>query len=207
MTLDDTSDIPISLYDRKITISRETGMDVIKSSLQKHIERNLIEYLYYIQDLRSILTDLQSRSEPVIGLDVGCGRAVAAKQIEKHFKIKMKGVDLIEYPENPEKPHLDRNDITIASLQDANFPKESFDLLIAVGSLDTSGTIEEDGVRMLELMKPNGYAIIAFVTRSHDAEMETVLRFAEEHNITLQPAKPNKDNLPIYIFRKPIENA
>lgn len=190
------------LYNLKINTTINGSQTDIQAGRFAHYERSYPEYLYHIPNLRDILDELQSRNVPLEGLDFGCGRGVAAEQINEHWtNISMHGIDLVRYPINNNKPHLPENKIMISSLGKANLPKGSYDLILAVGSLDTSYTLEEDGPRILDLIKPNGYAIIAFASVRKDYFMIPMIAKAEANGISKLEVV-NKDNRPCYIFRR-----
>lgn len=191
-----------ALYDLKVGFTIEGFNKDIAAGRFAHVERGFLEYLFYVPQLRQIGDELQSRGVPVTGLDVGCGRGVAAQHIQDLYdNMSMHGIDIVKYPVNPNKSHLPDDKIIIDSLGHANLPNESYDLILAIGSLDVSHTLEEDGPRILELLKPNGYAIIAPTSIRNDTAMESTLNMAKLKNMTVSEVI-NRDNLPCYVIRR-----
>ncbi len=166
-----------------------------------HLRRTLPEYRYYIPKLWDILKDLQSRGVQLTGLDVGCGMGVAAESIRKHYGIDMSGLDLVDYPDISNRPHLPKDKIIISDLASARFPKESFDLIIALGSLTVSKTLEVDGPRVLELVKPGGYVIVAPVVPFDPMSIEPMVRLAKELNFSVWTDN-NVEGKPCYVFKR-----
>lgn len=193
-----------SMHAIHLAVDRQTSMREIRSGIYRlNADRSFLMYQFQIPPLEQIVQSLCEQKTLVKGLDVGCGTGRAAAEIMiAHPALDMQGVTLVYHPPVEYHKFLPRNKIRIAHAGNTGFPNESFDFLIAVGSFDTSDTLEYEGNAVLQLVAKGGFFIFnpCVLGWGSHGEMNDFKRDAIQKSYSLYSDK-NEFGYPYYIFR------
>jgi SAM-dependent methyltransferase len=184
--------------------ARTNGLKEAQGGFYPHVNRSLEEYRLLIPGLDSIVMQLLKAQSSIHCLDAGCGTGRAAAELGLTYpNVEVTGVTLVKYPPLPNQARLPDERIIESSIGEAPFMKEQFNLILAVGSIDVSNTIVQEGEKLLELTAKQGFFIFAptsiFEGNSHCEELEGIAR---ESGIKVASFMSNYQ-LPVYIFHKP----
>lgn len=156
---------PIPLA-RRLMIDAHTSSQEVKSGRYEHADRNARMYRGYIPGLDLIIKELIDKHNLVRMLDVGCGTGRAAQELSNNYhpNVSVRGLTLVYHPPLAMHAFLPREKIIVSSVSDSGIQAGSIDVATAIGSLDTSGTIHEEGAAVLDLIREGGVFIFAPTT-------------------------------------------
>ncbi len=198
-------DFDQSAHVSRLISDREVSRGEIQSGAYKeNADRSFIAYKMMIPVLEPIILSLVEQKSVVKGLDVGCGTGRAAAGIADNYpSVHMQGVTLIYHPPVGDHRFLPRHKIRIANAGNTHYPERSFDLLLAVGSLDTSDTLEYEGAAVLKLLAKGGFFIFAPAVWSKYSEeaLAGVTKSAEEQGISFFRDR-NDFGYPFFVFMR-----
>jgi|GEM_PF-2450215 len=150
-----------SRFARHIALDRSISREDIDTGIYPHADRGLDTYYEWCPRLKPVLATLASALPHPRGLDVGCGTGRAAAEMMTAYRtLDMQGVTLTFHPPVTGHTALPRERIHISHAGSKRFSSQRFDLLTAVGSLDVSDTLAEEGPRVLDLVAPGGFFIL-----------------------------------------------
>ncbi len=193
----------LSPLPHRLHIDRLSSATEIASNFYPHADRDLNLYKEMVPCLHDLLTGLTQTKKEVKALDVGCGTGRAAAELMDAYPgVDMRGITLIFHPPVASHKYLPRSRIKICHAGKTGFPERSFDFIIAVGSLDTSDTIFEEGRAVLRLVNQGGIFILAPTTHWFlKQEIEKLKNHALE-NWFFYSQYTNDYGLPNFIFKR-----
>lgn len=187
----------------RLFMDRLTSKDEIEDNWYPHADRDIDFYRVMIPPLDTLIRSQLARHTPVRGLDAGCGTGRAAFGIQEAYPdVDMRGVSLVYHPPHSPWESLPREKIKIGRAGHTGYPNKSFDLVIAVGSIDVSDTIVEEGSRILDLVDSGGVFIFAPTIWYSTQEKATghLIAHAETEGFSTQTGMNILDH-PYMIFR------
>lgn len=169
---------------RKLTSDRDMSERWIQRGYYPHANRGYLDYQLTIPTLKEDVEKLLTTRGKIRGLDIGCGtsRAAAMMMHEHGTNLVMEGVTLNYFPPLQGDNVLPREKIKICRAGNTGFPPKSFDLIVAIGSLTTTGTVFSEGIHVLKLVAPGGRLYIAPIDELLDMDDARALKeYAEDH--------------------------
>ncbi len=184
---DEKGNIDRSALALSIAVDREVSRDEIESRYYPHADRDLFSYRRMIPSLDAVLSFLSKSGKVIRGLDAGCGTGrAAAEMMEAYPSLDMRGITLIFHPPVQDHKFLPKEKIKICHAGNTGYSDQSFDFIVAVGSLDTSWTISSGGMGLLNLVAENGYFILSpAVYREDDPDIEELVTYAKNSGFSV----------------------
>lgn len=190
------------LTEHLLGISRESSHKDVLTGYYPHADRGLREYRELIPHLDAITLSLCRKKSLVNCLDAGCGTSRGVAELENAYPnvLRAFGVTLVYYPPLQNGVSLPRSRILETSVGQANFGSGQFDLILAVGSIDTSSTVVYEGGKLLEFTSKQGVFIFAPTTSTEsDADCLELIEHAKAMDFRVEMVHSNYD-LPVYYF-------
>ncbi len=180
----------------------QSARNEVATGVYPHADRSLSMYRRMIPGLDTFVQSLLRLKSPLSCLDAGCGTSQAVSQLEAAYQNALiaYGVNLVAYP--PTTTHvLPPERLIISSIGGAPFAEKQFNLILAVGSIDTSMTITQEGTRLLQLLADPGVFIFAPTTffSGDEPQCQQLIDTATSmriHNFSML----SEFNMPVYYF-------